>query len=67
MNRKLGMVALTFFILQVYFVRELLAAELLFVLLFASVFAVVSVCYALGLLAEFACLGVLELKRFLAS
>ena len=67
MNRKIGMVALAFFVLQLYFVRALLAAELLFVLLFASVFVVVSVCYTLGLLAEFACLGVLELKRFLVS
>ena len=54
MSRKIGMVALAFFILQVYFVRALLAAELLFVLLFATIFTLVAVSYVLGLLAEFA-------------
>jgi hypothetical protein len=39
-------------VLQVYFVRELLAAELLFGLLFAVVLAVGGIVYALGTLSE---------------
>ena len=36
------------FILQLYFVRELIAAELLFGALFAALFAFVSICYLVG-------------------
>ena len=35
-------------ILQVYFVRELIAAELLFGMLFAAIFLFVAICYTLG-------------------
>lgn len=35
-------------ILQVYFVRELIAAELLFGMLFAVIFLFVALCYTLG-------------------
>lgn len=35
-------------ILQVYFVRELIAAELLFGMLFAAIFLFVALCYTLG-------------------
>jgi hypothetical protein len=37
-----------FLVLQIYFVRELLAAELLFIIGFVVVMAVVGICYALG-------------------
>jgi hypothetical protein len=40
--------AATLFVLQMYFVRELIAAELLFGLLFAAVFLFVAICYVLG-------------------
>jgi hypothetical protein len=46
-----GVVA-AFVILQLYFVRELLAAELLFGLLFASLLLLAGVCYLLGALGE---------------
>jgi len=36
------------FILQLYFVRELIAAELLFVALFAALFLFVTLCYLVG-------------------
>ncbi len=35
-------------ILQVYFVRELIAAELLFGMVFAAIFLFVAICYTLG-------------------
>lgn len=35
-------------VLQIYFVRELIAAEALFILGFIAVMAVVGICYALG-------------------
>ena len=35
-------------ILQVYFVRELIAAELIFGMLFAAIFLFVALCYTLG-------------------
>jgi hypothetical protein len=40
------------FVLQLYFVRELIAAELLFGALFVAVFALVSVCYLIGMIWE---------------
>jgi hypothetical protein len=36
------------FVLQLYFVRELIAAELLFGALFVALFVIVSVCYLIG-------------------
>ena len=36
------------FVLQLYFVRELIAAELLFGLLFAATFLLAAICYLLG-------------------
>jgi len=36
------------FILQLYFVRELIAAELLFLALFAALFVFVTLCYLVG-------------------
>jgi hypothetical protein len=49
-----GLVAIlaAFLVLQVYFVRELLAAELLFGLLFAVVLVIGGIVYALGTLSE---------------
>ncbi len=49
-----GLVAIlaAFLVLQVYFVRELLAAELLFGLLFAVVLVIGGIVYALGTLGE---------------
>jgi len=41
-----------FFVLQIYFVRELLAAELLFGMAFAVLFCVALTVYALGALGE---------------
>jgi hypothetical protein len=40
------------FILQLYFVRELIAAELLFGLIFVSIFSLAAVCYLLGIAGE---------------
>lgn len=40
------------FVLQLYFVRELIAAELLFGALFAALFVVVAICYLIGALWE---------------
>lgn len=39
-------------VLQIYFVRELLAAELLFGLLFAVLLAVGGICYLVGVIGE---------------
>jgi hypothetical protein len=39
-------------ILQVYFVRELIAAELLFGILFGAIFAFAALCYMLGTIWE---------------
>jgi len=36
------------FVLQLYFVRELIAAELLFGALFAAIFVFVGICYLVG-------------------
>jgi hypothetical protein len=36
------------FVLQLYFVRELIAAELLFGMLFAAMFLLAAICYLLG-------------------
>ena len=49
-----GLVAIlaVFFVLQIYFVRELLAAELLFGLLFALVLVMAGIFYVLGTLGE---------------
>jgi uncharacterized membrane protein HdeD (DUF308 family) len=49
-----GMVSLLaiFFILQVYFVRELLAAELLFVFFFAVLLAMGGIFYLVGAIGE---------------
>jgi len=41
-----------FFVLQVYFVRELIAAELLFGLAFAFMFALVAIFYIVGTIGE---------------
>ena len=41
-----------FFILQLYFVRELIAAELIFGLLFLGILALVGVSYVLGTIGE---------------
>ena len=41
-----------FVVLQVYFVRELIAAELIFGALFAAVFVLVTICYLIGTLWE---------------
>ena len=41
-----------FFVLQVYFVRELIAAELIFGAVFAAVFVLVTICYLIGTLWE---------------
>jgi hypothetical protein len=40
------------FVLQLYFVRELIAAELLFGALFAALFLLVTICYLIGTLWE---------------
>jgi hypothetical protein len=42
----------TLFVLQLYFVRELIAAELLFGALFGALFVLVSICYLIGTLWE---------------
>jgi hypothetical protein len=39
-------------VLQLYFVRELIAAELLFGALFVALFVLVSVCYLIGMVWE---------------
>jgi hypothetical protein len=40
------------FVLQLYFVRELIAAELIFGALFTALFVLVTVCYLIGALWE---------------
>ncbi len=40
------------FILQLYFVRELIAAELIFGMLFVTIFSLVALCYLLGTAGE---------------
>jgi hypothetical protein len=40
------------FVLQLYFVRELIAAELIFGALFAALFVLVTICYLIGTLWE---------------
>ena len=49
-----GLVALAaaFFILQLYFVRALIAAELIFVMLFVVILALVGISYVLGTIGE---------------
>ncbi len=42
----------TLFVLQIYFVRELLAAELLFAMGFAVIFSIGLLCYLVGALGE---------------
>jgi glucose dehydrogenase len=46
-KRMAGTIAIVL-VLQLYFVRELIAAELLFGLLFVALFVLVSVCYLIG-------------------
>jgi hypothetical protein len=45
-------VAAAFFILQLYFVRALIAAELIFVIFFLAILAVVGIAYVLGSIGE---------------
>ncbi|MGC2331266.1 MAG: hypothetical protein WA581_07420 [Candidatus Acidiferrales bacterium] len=45
-------IAAAFFILQLYFVRALIAAELIFVLFFLVILAVVGIAYVLGSIGE---------------
>ncbi len=45
-------IAAAFFILQLYFVRALIAAELIFVLFFLAILAVVGIAYVLGSIGE---------------
>ncbi len=45
-------IAAAFFILQLYFVRALIAAELIFVMFFLVILAVVGIAYALGSIGE---------------
>jgi hypothetical protein len=54
MKLRKGMIALlaVLFVLQLYFVRELLAAELLFGLAFGVLFAIGSIIYLAGALGE---------------
>ncbi len=40
------------FILQLYFVRELIAAELLFGAVFAAIFLLAGICYIIGTIGE---------------
>jgi hypothetical protein len=51
-RKGLVSIAAAFFVLQLYFVRALLAAELLFVLFFLVILAVVGIAYVLGSLGE---------------
>ena len=51
-RRRLFWTLGTLFILQLYFVRALIAAELLFVVLFAAMFALAGICYLLGTIGE---------------
>jgi signal transduction histidine kinase len=47
-RRRLAWTLAVIVILQLYFVRELIAAELLFGMLFAAIFLFVAICYTLG-------------------
>jgi hypothetical protein len=51
-RKGLVSVVAIFFILQLYFVRELIAAELIFGLLFLAILALVGVSYVLGTIGE---------------
>jgi hypothetical protein len=52
LRKGLVSVVAIFFIFQLYFVRELIAAELIFGLLFLVILAVVGVSYVLGAIGE---------------
>jgi glucose dehydrogenase len=47
-RKRIGWVITIGLVLQLYFVRELIAAELLFGVLFIAVFVLVSLCYLIG-------------------
>jgi hypothetical protein len=47
-RRRIAWTVAIVVILQMYFVRELIAAELLFGMLFAVMFALASICYLVG-------------------
>jgi hypothetical protein len=47
-RKRVGWGLAIFFVLQLYFVRELLAAELLFGILFAFMLSLAGLCYAVG-------------------
>jgi hypothetical protein len=51
-RKGLVSIAAAFFILQLYFVRALIAAELIFAMLFLVILAVVAVSYVLGTIGE---------------
>jgi multisubunit Na+/H+ antiporter MnhG subunit len=51
-RKGLVSVVAAFFILQLYFVRELIAAELIFLMLFLAILAVVGASYLLGTIGE---------------
>jgi hypothetical protein len=51
-RKGLVAVAAAFFILQLYFVRALIAAELIFVMVFLVILAVVGISYVLGTIGE---------------
>jgi hypothetical protein len=52
LRKGLVSIAAAFFILQLYFVRALIAAELIFAMLFLVILAVVAVSYVLGTIGE---------------
>lgn len=47
-RKRIAWAIITLFVLHLYFVRELIAAELLFVALFVALFVLVSLCYLIG-------------------
>jgi hypothetical protein len=47
-RNRVGCGLAIFFVLQLYFVRELVAAELLFGILFVFLFSLAALCYAVG-------------------
>lgn len=51
-RKGLVSIVAVFFVLQLYFVRELIAAEVIFGLVFLAILAVVGVSYLLGTLGE---------------
>jgi len=51
-RKGLVSIVAAFFVLQLYFVRALIAAELIFVMLFLVILAVVGVSYVLGTIGE---------------